>query len=63
MGWAAADGLPGVAFGQQGSNMHWMATALLDADRQRAAVVATNDGRTRLLRSTPLVAAKLLRDS
>lgn len=60
MGWAAGEALPGVSYGQQGSNMHWVATVLLDADRRRAAVVATNDGRTMLLRSTPRVVARLL---
>lgn len=63
MGWAAARNLPGVAFGMQGSNTFWAATALMSDDRQRIVMVVTNDGRTRLLRSTALLAAQVLRDA
>lgn len=62
MGWAAVPkGLPGVALGMQGSNTAWVATAMIDTDRSRMALVITNDGRTSMLRSTALLAAELLR--
>jgi len=61
MGWAPAGPLPGVSFGQQGSSTAWVATALLDGARERAAVVLVNDGRTAMLRRTALHAAHLLR--
>lgn len=60
MGWGCAR-IEGVSFGHQGSNTAWVATALLSEDRARAAIVAVNDGRTKLLRSTAHLAAALLR--
>jgi D-alanyl-D-alanine carboxypeptidase len=60
MGWAPARGLDGVSFGQQGSNTYWVATALLDQDRRRSAMVIVNDGRTAMLRQTARIAAQLL---
>lgn len=59
MGWAnAADHR--VAFGQQGSNQCWVATALIAADRRSASAVVCNDGRARLLLSTARLATELL---
>src|SRR5690606_41385857 len=60
MGWASARALDGASFGQQGSNTAWVATALLDAERARAAMVIVHDGRTALLRHTARFAAELL---
>jgi CubicO group peptidase (beta-lactamase class C family) len=62
MGWAAPQGLPDVALGMQGSNTAWAATAMIDIDRSRMALVITNDGRTSMLRATALLAADVLRD-
>lgn len=61
MGWAPAQALEGVSFGQQGSNTAWVATALLDGERRRAAMVLVNDGRTAMLRRIAIYAADLLR--
>ena len=58
-GWAPAE-IPGVSFGQQGSNTYWVATALVDDERRRTALVVCNDGRARLLRRTPGLAQRLL---
>jgi D-alanyl-D-alanine carboxypeptidase len=60
MGWAKATGLGDVSYGMQGSNTFWSASALLDRSRERAALVACNDGRTRVLRATTMLAAKIL---
>ncbi len=60
MGWAPATGLGDVSHGMQGSNTYWVATALIDARRRRAAMVVTNDGRTRLLAQTARLATRLL---
>lgn len=62
MGWAAPKGLPGVAFATQGSNTAWAAAAVMNAQRDRMALVVANDGRTTMLRSTALLAAELLRE-
>lgn len=62
MGWAAPEGLAGVALGMQGSNTAWAATAMIDTDRNRMTLVTTNDGRTSMLRATALLAAELLTD-
>ena len=59
-GWAPARGLAGVSFGQQGSNTYWVATALIDEGRERTAIVVCNEGRARLLKQTPILAAQLL---
>lgn len=60
MGWAPATRLRRASFGMQGSNTNWVATALLGADRERAALVVVNDGRTRLFGQTAYLAAALL---
>jgi CubicO group peptidase (beta-lactamase class C family) len=60
MGWAPARGIDAVSFGQQGSNTHWVATALLDRHRRRSAMVIVNDGRTTMLARTARLATGLL---
>lgn len=60
MGWAPTRN-PGVAaYGQQGSNTMWAATALIAADRRRTAMVVANDGRTRVLANQPQLAQAIL---
>ncbi|MEL7206773.1 MAG: serine hydrolase domain-containing protein [Actinomycetota bacterium] len=59
MGWASAEQI-GASLGMQGSNTLWVATALIDRDRSRSAMVITNDGNPRLLRRTAELAARLL---
>lgn len=59
MGWASAADR-NVAYGQQGSNRLWVATALVAADRRSVAAVVCNDGRTRLLLATARLATALL---
>lgn len=59
MGWAPAHRLGPASVGQQGSNGNWAATALLDQHRTRGAIIATNDGRTRLLPQSARIAAEL----
>ena len=59
-GWAPARGLDHVSMGQQGSNTFWVATALIDRDRERTAMVVCNDGRRRLLAGSAKLAARLL---
>jgi CubicO group peptidase (beta-lactamase class C family) len=60
LGWAPARGLEGVALGQQGSNLLWVATALMDDARERTAMVVSNAGSARLLRQTARLAAAVL---
>ncbi len=60
MGWAPVRGVPGVSYGQQGSNTLWFATALLDGDRRRSAMVIVNDGRTAMQTHTAKLAIELL---
>lgn len=60
MGWAEARGLSTAAWGMQGSNTLWSATALLDRHRHRAALVVVNDGRTRTLTRSAHLAAAIL---
>ena len=55
--------LPGVGYVMQGSNTMWSTAALIDNDRSRAALVASNDGRNRVLRATGQLAASLLGSS
>ncbi len=62
MGWAAAR-LDGAAFGMQGSNTMWSATAMIGGDRDRTALVVANDGRTRVLARSATLASELLRSS
>lgn len=58
-GWGRAE-LPGVSYGVQGSNTAWAASAMLSEDRRRAALVVCNDGRSRVLYKSALLAAELL---
>ncbi|MDO0939123.1 serine hydrolase domain-containing protein [Streptomyces sp. DG2A-72] len=52
LGWAIpAGGSPPIAHAQQGSNMRWIATALVHRDRHHAVLIVCNDGRQRLLRA------------
>lgn len=60
MGWASAGNLDGASYGMQGSNTLWAATAIIDADLERTAMVIANDGRTRLLREAAQLAASML---
>ena len=60
MGWMRATHLRGVSYAMQGSNTMWSATAIIDDDRQRAALVACNDGRNRVLNRSVQLAAQLL---
>ncbi len=60
LGWARATGLEGVSMGQQGSNTFWVATALIDATRERTAMVVCNAGSARVLKRSPELAARLL---
>jgi CubicO group peptidase (beta-lactamase class C family) len=59
MGWAPTRAIDGVRAGMQGSNTAWAAAAMMSADSRRIAMAITNDGRTRLLRATALLAANL----
>lgn len=61
MGWAAPPKqMPNASAAMQGSNTFWAATALLDTNRRRAVVLATNDGRTRVLSASAGFAHDLL---
>ena len=60
MGWMRAAHLRGVSYAMQGSNTMWSATAIIDDDRQRAALVACNDGRNRVLNRSVGLAGQLL---
>lgn len=60
MGWAKVEGMKGVSFGMQGSNTLWSAAVLMNDERTRISLVVCNDGRTRILSQTPLLAAKFL---
>ncbi|MGD9572759.1 MAG: serine hydrolase domain-containing protein [Thermoleophilia bacterium] len=59
-GWAPADSLGDASFAQQGSNTYWTATAVMNRARTRTALVVVNEGRARLLRTTPALALRLL---
>ena len=59
-GWAPARGQAHVSMVQQGSNTFWVATALIDREREHTAMVVCNDGRRRLLAGTAKLAARLL---
>ena len=60
MGWASAGSIDGASYGMQGSNTLWAATALIDADFERSAMLVVNDGRTRLLhKSAQLLASTI----
>jgi len=61
MGWAVPDREASpIAYVQQGSNLRWVATALVDRDRRKAVLVATNDGRLSLLKPCVRLAVDLL---
>lgn len=60
MGWAPGPAGSNVSVGQQGSNTMWVATALLNNDYSRAAMVVCNDGRTRLIPTTGQLAMAIL---
>jgi CubicO group peptidase (beta-lactamase class C family) len=60
MGWAPTRNSEVAAFGQQGSNTMWAATALLSSDRTRTAMVVANDGRTRVLGKQARLAQTIL---
>ena len=62
IGWAIPPGKleRAAAFGQQGSNTAWVASALVAASRDRASLVVCNDGRSRLLAVTGHMAFGLL---
>ena len=62
MGWNKPPYMKGVAYAMQGSNTLWSAAALIDDERRRAALVACNDGRRRVLNDTARLAAQLLED-
>ncbi len=63
MGWRRTGVMPGVGYAMQGSNTMWSAAALIDGERRRAALVACNDGRSRVLNGTARLVAHLLTDS
>lgn len=58
MGWASGERL-GVSHAMQGSNTMWAAAALMDRDRGRTALVATNDGRMPVIVSSAHLAERL----
>ncbi len=58
-GWGRAE-LPGVSYAVQGSNTAWSAGAMLSEDFRCATLVACNDGRSRILFKSALLAAELL---
>lgn len=62
LGWAPVRGKVDASFGQQGSNLNWVATAIIDGARERTAMVVCNDGRLSLLRATARLALRLLSD-
>jgi CubicO group peptidase (beta-lactamase class C family) len=63
MGWAvpARAESPAAIF-QLGSNLRWVAAAVVSRDRRRAVLVAANDGRPSLFRHTVKLGADLLVD-
>ena len=60
MGWAPAAGLAGVSYGMQGSNTLWAATALIDSNFERTAMVVANSGRSRVLKGSAQLAVSIL---
>ncbi len=61
MGWARVRGLGEIAsFGMQGSNTMWAAAALMDKNQERTSLVVCNDGRSRVVTSSAVLAARLL---
>jgi len=63
MGWAPTTHLDSASYGMQGSNTMWVATAIIDTDFERTAMVITNDGRSRLLKRTAQLATQILTQS
>lgn len=63
MGWRGTGSIPGVGYAMQGSNTMWSATALIDDERRHAALLACNDGRSRVLSSSARLAASLLAEA
>lgn len=59
-GWVPAGHLGEASLAQQGSNTLWVATAVMDRDRIRTALVVCNDGRRRLLGATVGLAMRML---
>lgn len=59
MGWMHGRDAGG-SYGMQGSNTMWGATALIDKDMRRAALVVTNDGRMTIVGRTAHLARRLL---
>ncbi len=60
MGWAPGPPKSNIALGQQGSNTMWIATALINRDHTKTALVVCNDGRTRLIPGSGRLATSLL---
>ncbi|NNL48841.1 MAG: beta-lactamase family protein [Acidimicrobiia bacterium] len=60
MGWAPGPPKSNIALGQQGSNTMWIATALINRDYTKTALVVCNDGRTRLIPGSGRLAMSLL---
>lgn len=60
MGWVTGKHL-GATHAMQGSNSMWAATAVMDREAQLTALVALNDGRTRILATSGKLATRLLR--
>lgn len=59
MGWIKPPYLRGSSYSMQGSNTMWAAAAVLDHNRERAALVVANDGRRRVLDQTLQLATHL----
>ncbi len=59
MGWVTDKHL-GATHAMQGSNTMWAATAVMDRNAHLTALVAANDGRTRVLSSSARLAGRLL---
>ncbi|NNC41009.1 MAG: beta-lactamase family protein [Acidimicrobiia bacterium] len=60
MGWAPAADIDGASFGMWGTNTMWAATALIDSNFERTAMVVANDGRSKILRRSAQLAANIL---
>ena len=59
MGWIKPPYLRGSSYSMQGSNTMWASAAVLDQDRERAALAVSNDGRRRVLDQTLQLATHL----
>ncbi len=62
MGWAPAPQFDDAAYAMQGSNTMWAATAMIGVNLDRAVMVVANDGRSRALSGTAMLAAEILSD-